>query len=163
MTDEADTTVGEAQKDPAVRSGMAAARLSSMVGALIENVQDASGVRKGQIAGAMGVSAGRVSQIINGDGNVRIATLGRFLEACGYELELVARPKSGDGTVIRLPRKGRRRRNGRPEGQQVVPASSAGFQWVNTEEGAEIGDVASVMFPPDQVSAHVGRTAWWKQ
>lgn len=40
-----------------------------------------------QLAGALGVSEGRISQILNGDGNVRVSTLARLLKASGFDLE----------------------------------------------------------------------------
>ena len=100
MTSESKPLIEELEEDPRVRSELAAARLASTVGALMEQVGEASPVKYKDVAAAMGVSAGRVSQILSGDGNVRIATLARFLDACGYELELTARPKSGRGLPI---------------------------------------------------------------
>ncbi|ATG50876.1 hypothetical protein CFK38_04555 [Brachybacterium vulturis] len=40
------------------------------------------------LAEAMGVSEGRISQLLNGDGNVRVSTLARLLKASGFDLEL---------------------------------------------------------------------------
>ncbi|MHA7209681.1 helix-turn-helix domain-containing protein [Arthrobacter sp. MDT1-65] len=59
--------------------------------ALINKVVDDSGLLQSALAKALGVTEGRVSQVLNGDGNVRIATLARFLKAAGYELDLKAK------------------------------------------------------------------------
>lgn len=41
-----------------------------------------------ELADAVGVSDGRISQLLNGDGNVRVSTLARLLKASGFDLEL---------------------------------------------------------------------------
>lgn len=41
-----------------------------------------------ELAEAVGVSEGRISQLLNGDGNVRMSTLARLLKASGFDLEL---------------------------------------------------------------------------
>lgn len=41
-----------------------------------------------ELAEAVGVSEGRISQLLNGDGNVRVSTLARLLKASGFDLEL---------------------------------------------------------------------------
>lgn len=41
-----------------------------------------------ELAEAVGVSEGRISQLLNGDGNVRVSTLARLLKATGFDLEL---------------------------------------------------------------------------
>lgn len=84
--------VEELEEDPRTSGELAAARLASTVGALMEQVGEATSESVEDIAAVMSVSAERVTQILAGDGNVRIATLARFLHACGYELELTARP-----------------------------------------------------------------------
>lgn len=116
--------IEELEADPRVRSELAAARLASTVGALMEQVGEATSAKYKDIAAAMGVTSGRVSQILSGDGNVRIATLARFLDACGYELELTARPKSGRGPAITLPRASRR-----PRARQPARAPESAVQW----------------------------------
>lgn len=104
MTHEQKTEVDVLQADPKASGNLAAARLADLVAALMEAVEDACPARQKDIAEAMGVTPGRVSQLMAGDGNVRIATLARFLDGCGYELSLTATPKSGEGLPITLPR-----------------------------------------------------------
>lgn len=45
------------------------------------------GMRR-ELAELLGVSEGRISQLLNGDGNVRVSTLARLLKASGFDLEL---------------------------------------------------------------------------
>jgi len=43
------------------------------------------------LAEALHITEGRVSQLLNGDGNMRVSTLARFLKANGLELVLQGR------------------------------------------------------------------------
>lgn len=92
------------------RADLAAARLASLVTGLLEQVEMRSSALQKDVAEAMGVTPGRVSQLLSGDGNLRIATLARLLDGFGYELSLTATPRDG-GEAISVP--GRRRRGRR--------------------------------------------------
>lgn len=82
------------------RLSLAAASLATQVASLIERAKERSNLSGKQLAERLGVTEGRVSQVLNGDGNVRVATLARFLGACGFELHMTARPLSGEGSVL---------------------------------------------------------------
>lgn len=43
-----------------------------------------------EIAQALGVTEGRVSQVLNGNGNLRISTVARYLSAMGFVLRIEA-------------------------------------------------------------------------
>ena len=58
---------------------------------LINEVIEKAALPQSQVADILGISPGRVSQVLNGDGNVRISTLAKFLRAAGFDLELSAR------------------------------------------------------------------------
>lgn len=60
--------------------------------ALLNRAGDAARLKNADIAEKLELTEGRVSQVMNSDGNLHIATIGRFLRACGYELELLPRP-----------------------------------------------------------------------
>ncbi|MGO1424295.1 MAG: helix-turn-helix domain-containing protein [Brachybacterium sp.] len=60
-----------------------------------------------ELAETVGVSEGRISQLLNGDGNVRVSTLARMLKASGFDLELAL------AGVPDAPRKKPRRSRGR--------------------------------------------------
>ena len=89
---------------------MAAAALCGAVGSLIEQMVEASGDKKGDVAGRMGVTPARLSQLLRGDGNVRVSSLARVAQACGFALQLTGRDVER-GVVITVPRTGRRRRS----------------------------------------------------
>ncbi|MEU2199543.1 helix-turn-helix transcriptional regulator [Isoptericola sp. NPDC019482] len=85
-----------------------AARLAVDAVATMNRARETAGVSQRELAERLGVGESRVSQILNGDGNVRMATLGRVLRALGYRVRLQVEPVSADAPVI--PRRERRRR-----------------------------------------------------
>ena len=105
---------------------LAAARLASLVTGLLERVEADSSLLHKDVAEAMGVTPGRVSQLMSGDGNLRVATLARLLDAFGYELSLTARPKSGAGAPVSVPAPPRRRRGKRAA---VMPSRLRPTAW----------------------------------
>lgn len=101
----------EVERQESTRSGrmdLAAAKLANSVGSLMGRAARASGKLSSQIAKDMQVTPGRVTQILGSGGNVRIATLARFMDACGYELKLTAEPKEPGLPRLELPTRGRR-------------------------------------------------------
>lgn len=68
--------------------GLAAANLAGRVMALLASTRDQKGMTSRRLASALGITEGRVSQVMNGDGNVHIATLAKFMRAMGYLVEL---------------------------------------------------------------------------
>lgn len=70
----------------------AAAKAAVESVSLINAVVESAGLLQSELAKALGLTEGRVSQVVNGDGNVRVSTLARFLRAAGYELDVTATP-----------------------------------------------------------------------
>jgi transcriptional regulator with XRE-family HTH domain len=101
----------------------AAARAAVDAVAMMNRARETVGVPQRELADRLGVGESRVSQILNGDGNVRMATLGRVLHALGYRLTLVVEPV-GDDTPMIPRRPGRRRGRRAPEvrswGREIV-------------------------------------------
>ena len=110
---------------PTSRADLAAARLASLVTGLLEKVEVRSSARRKDVADAMSVTPGRVSQIMSGDGNLRIATLARLLDGFGYELSLTARPISGSGEEVTVPGVGRKPRGASTPSVELTEKSSA--------------------------------------
>lgn len=75
---------------------MAGPRLAIQVAELIRVAHQRSGMPHEVIASRLGVSVGRVSQILNGDGNFHVATVARVLKALGCNAELSARDSRGE-------------------------------------------------------------------
>lgn len=106
--------VGRPTEESREGGSLKAAALANAIGSLMEQVVAASGATRGEVATAMAVTPGRIAQILDGDGNVRVSTLARVMEAAGADLILVATDR-GNGTQISVPRPVTRRREGRAE------------------------------------------------
>lgn len=96
--------------------GLAAADLAGQVMRLLEQALDASGLEQKDLAEKLGVTQGRVSQVLNGDGNMRVAAVARYLRALGYQTHLSATPVEPGRPD--LPREASRRR--RPAARREV-------------------------------------------
>jgi transcriptional regulator with XRE-family HTH domain len=99
--------------------GMAAAKLAIEAARLLSAAFTArKDVDQKALAELIGVSDGRVSQVLHGDGNVHIGTLARYMAAMGYELELTAKPIEAGVPEVKAP--GRRRLAGRAPEKRLV-------------------------------------------
>lgn len=87
-----------------------AARLAVDAVSLMNRVRESSGLTQRELASRLGVGESRVSQILHGDGNVRVATLARVLRASGYRVRLDVQPADLDTPVIPRPTPRRRRK-----------------------------------------------------
>lgn len=93
MTNRSDQTlIDEEHATDDGAQGLAAADLAGQVMRLLQQALDASEIDQKGLADKLGVTQGRVSQVINGDGNMKIAALARYLRALGYETHLAASP-----------------------------------------------------------------------
>jgi DNA-binding phage protein len=70
---------------------MAAAGAAVHAVAMMNTAMRNSGLSREGLAEALGVTVERVDEILDGDGNVRIATLARVLKATGRDLNMEAR------------------------------------------------------------------------
>lgn len=70
--------------------GMAASGAAVHSVALINNLYLNGGLTRDQLATKIGVSRNRVDEVLDGDGNIRVSTLARFLKAYGYSLTIEA-------------------------------------------------------------------------
>ena len=102
----------------------AAAAMAGAVGSMVEQVVEASSWARADIVGRMGVSAGRLSQIAHGDGNLRMSTLGRLLFAAGFQASVTARTPEGETEIV-VPRVSRRRRDGGEEASAKAVSDEA--------------------------------------
>ncbi len=86
------TLIDEVEATDAGAQGMAAANLAGQVMRLLHEALDASDLDQKALAEKVGVSQGRVSQVLNGDGNLRVAAVARYLRAMGYDAQVAATP-----------------------------------------------------------------------
>ena len=112
------------------RLSMAAARSAVAAVALINRAVDVSGLTQDALSRDLGVTPGRVSQVVNGDGNLRVSTLARFLRAAGYRLRFVAEP--ADAGIDPLPEPARSRR---PAGERTFRYVAVRTVTTLTDEG----------------------------
>jgi predicted XRE-type DNA-binding protein len=118
MTDQPDTTlIDEEQTTDAGAQGLAAADLAGQVMRLLHQALDASELDQKALAEKLGVTQGRVSQVFNGDGNMKVAAVARYLRALGYEIHLSATPVTAGLPALPLAP---RRRSVRPPQQAAT-------------------------------------------
>ncbi len=121
MTDQPDLTlIDEEQATDAGAQGLAAADLAGQVMRLLQQALDVSQLDQKALAERLGVTQGRVSQVLHGDGNMKIAAVAKYLRALGYETRLTASPVTSG--LPALPLEPRRRG---PREPQRTPAESA--------------------------------------
>lgn len=108
MTDQEKSLIDQYESFPRGAQELSAARLAQSVQRALDSCLTASGKSAREIAKLLGVTEGAVSQVLNAEGNVRIATLGRYLRAMGYEARIEVTPI--DSTVSPISRPPRRQR-----------------------------------------------------
>lgn len=120
MIDQPDLTlIDEEQSTDAGAQGLAAADLAGQVMRLLHQALDVSDMDQKALAEKLGVTQGRVSQVLNGDGNMKIAAVARYLRALGYETRLSATPVTPG--IPALPRKSRRSPARKPQSAVIRP------------------------------------------
>ncbi|ANP52407.1 transcriptional regulator with XRE-family HTH domain [Streptomyces griseochromogenes] len=80
------------------RTNLAAARIARQATASLAGLLAGLGKNRSDLAHAMGVSPGRVSQIMSGDANLTVRTLAAVAEALDADVQITfcARPRSAD-------------------------------------------------------------------
>ena len=112
------------------RLGLAAARAAGSVASVLASAMQRSGLTSRELARRLNVTEGRVSQVLNGDGNFHIATIARFLSAMGADLMVDAVDERG-----RSVRPQARRRDGdvpRSTERRMSYLSTYRLDWVHT-------------------------------
>lgn len=99
------------ENDPATASELAAARVTSRVQQVLRKAFEASSMSQRELAEILGVGESRVSQVLNGDGNIRITALARYLRAMGFMAEFTATPLRADLPDISVRKRVRNRKN----------------------------------------------------
>lgn len=118
------------------RLGLTAAKAALRVAELLNLAKNASGLTSKQIANELEVTEGRVSQVLNGDGNLHIASIARYLAVCGYELRLIAQPVQPDRPPLDRGRGRRSRRSSGAVAWDVVEQLYMTHDSVRTELAA---------------------------
>lgn len=117
---------------------LSAARLARDVASSLSRAAAARPRKQKDLARELGVSEGAVSQVLNGDGNVRVATLARYLRAMGYEARLQLAPVEPGMPELAAPaRRGRRGPSTQPV-QLGTLAASADTTWTVLDAEGEV-------------------------
>lgn len=148
MTSGEMSIVEEYAATPAGAQGLAAADLAAQVAGLLEQALAASPLDQKALSEAIGVTEGRVSQIMNGDGNLRVAAVARYLRAMGYEVSLSAKPLL-EGLPA-LPKAKRKRQRVQEKPTRSAPKNS----WRTSQNP----DVSGVFF--EKELAHFSKRQW---
>lgn len=109
MTETFESEVEFAESTVEGRIEMAAAEATLDAVGLLNKVVRACGLSQKEIAEALGVGDSRVSQVLTGDGNLKIATLARYIRAAGYALKFEAVPVDANAKELAKPRSRSRR------------------------------------------------------
>ncbi|WP_019928343.1 helix-turn-helix domain-containing protein [Nocardia sp. BMG111209] len=121
MTDDADTEYERFAKTPQGAVRLAAADATSKVWRILRLLGTNTGRKQNHIADLLGVTEGRVSQVLNGDGNLTVAALAKYARAYGYTVNFVLTP--AEPGVPELPNEPARRRP--PPASAVEPTQTA--------------------------------------
>jgi len=117
-SDDLDTEYG---RYAATRKGaieLAAAAATAEVSRLFHWLPRASSRKQKEISRDLEVTEGRISQVLNGDGNVTVAALAKYLRAYGYRLKFQVSP--ADEGVPEVPANRRRPARRAPAATLVV-------------------------------------------
>jgi predicted XRE-type DNA-binding protein len=136
---------------------LAVVDLTSQVARIIDQAIEASPLDQRALASKLGVTESRVSQVVNSDGNLRVAAVARYLHALGYSPQFSAAPlHEGLPPLPKSPVPRGRRKSGRGkvggadepyvflvELPAIDDVSAGGFRPA-TEDGGRDGNDAAV-------------------
>ncbi|NQW72790.1 MAG: helix-turn-helix transcriptional regulator [Actinobacteria bacterium] len=85
-------------------AALASARLRRNVLRALDEGMEASGISQAELARRLGRSRSAVSQVLTGDGNLRVERLAEYLEAMGCELVVSVGVADGPSTSAPIQR-----------------------------------------------------------
>lgn len=71
---------------------LAASQLTNDALVLLQTALSSTGVTQKQLAEILGIGESRVSQVVNGDGNLKLTTFARYMRALGYAVTFNVTP-----------------------------------------------------------------------
>lgn len=84
---------------------LAASQLTNDALVLLQTALSTTGVSQKQLAEILGIGESRVSQVVNGDGNVKLTTFARYMRALGYSVTLDVMPIDSGVPVLSRARR----------------------------------------------------------
>ncbi len=94
------TLIEEFESSPAGAQEMAGARFAVEVLAILQRAMGESHMAQQQLSESLDLTPGAVSQVLHGDGNLRVGTIGRYCRALGYQAHLFLEPVEENRRVI---------------------------------------------------------------
>ncbi|MFI1097542.1 helix-turn-helix domain-containing protein [Streptomyces sp. NPDC020917] len=137
---------------------LSAARLAQSVVASLHRAISASGKTAREVAGLLGVTEGAVSQVMSGDGNIRVSTIGRYLRAMGYEARIEIVPVEESAPPITPARRRSPKRQG--DETQVAPReerATVSVSHLNVSDGDVVAQAILLVLPHEFPSGAHGR------
>lgn len=148
--------IAERESTGSGRIEMAAARACVRAVDLLNRALEAARLRQSDLASTLEVSEGRVSQLLNGDGNVRVTTLARALRAAGYQLRLEADPVQEGLPSIGTPKPTTRRRTRQPLQQEQQSGLHVTTSYATTLRGGAVGSEPALVVLKTKPDAILG-------
>lgn len=148
-SDRAPTVIEQAERHPAAARELAAARLAVNIGWALNAAVRARGWQAKRLAAELGVGESAVSQVLNGDGNLRVATIGRYARALGYQPKIFLEPVEDGLAPISEPAPRRRAVPGRSAPIRRVALPETG--WWPTDRYVWAPERAASDRGPDRV------------
>lgn len=87
-----DSFLEDLEHSPFGSRELAASQLTNDALVLLQTALTKTGTSQKQLAELLGIGESRVSQVINGDGNIKLTTFARYLRALGYSVSLEVHP-----------------------------------------------------------------------
>ncbi|MFD8914313.1 helix-turn-helix domain-containing protein [Streptomyces sp. NPDC059575] len=148
MTGDGKSVIDEYESFPRGAQELAAARLAQSAARALRDGLKAGGKSAREIADLLGLTESAVSQVLNSDGNVRIATLARYLRAMGYKASVEISPASESSPPIPTPVRRRRALpevKGRATRENSVTVS---VSRCNVTDGNVVAQALLLVLPP---------------
>ncbi|MGA5220197.1 helix-turn-helix domain-containing protein [Streptomyces cinereoruber] len=148
MTGDGKSVIEEYESFPRGAQELAAARLAQSAARALRDGLKASGKSAREVADLLGLTEGAVSQVLNSDGNVRIATLARYLRAMGYRASVEISPASESSPPVPTPV---RRRRALPEVKERAAREKSvtvSVSRCNVTDGNVVAQALLLVLPP---------------
>jgi transcriptional regulator with XRE-family HTH domain len=145
------TVIEEAERHPPAARELAAARLAANVGAVLNSALRHRGWPARRLAHELNVGESAVSQVLNSDGNLRVATIARYARALGFQAKIVLEPV--EPGLMPLAEAVGRRRAGSPGAVRMPRVTVPDSGWRMVDTGGRL--VIETVTPSDPESTAV--------
>ena len=94
---------------------LAASQLTNDALVLLQTALAATGVTQKQLAEMLSIGESRVSQVVNGDGNLKLTTFARYMRALGYAVTVNVTPVESNVPELSRERRKSALTSGKPK------------------------------------------------